>query len=536
MSQSITTFEDLPKEVLLEISDYLSINDCFNSFYNLNWSINSTLNLCDFSIDLTSIFRQTYNEFYKKIIFTHYRQTVRKLTLSNDLTLNLLDNFFNEIFLDDFEQLHSLTLIKASYMALSTLTLLISDLKQLRHLSITSNTYPENFLEKILNKSSSIISCYLPEYEIHETLSFQSNFIQYLTIAVEHVELLFSVLNEFPRLKYLHVLLRSSLDIDENSLPIRKIIPCENLQTLKLDISAESDIDFHEVEYIFLQTSLHNLKSFSYNCTTITLRHIDVNRWNKILTSYLSTIEKFQFFVQIQFNLNMFDDVKKLYDNMKTNLCYSYPLSLSINHFYYIIHTEIYLKKHFDLSFKAFEYDDDLNYDPISGDTTKKFSKVNSLVVNSNLITSFTILPKNIKHLQIQSDITNLNLDKCLKQCSKQLISLNAYGLPFDLLQMPKLRRLTIQKVMFKPHMVVKLSLLCPQLELLTVEIDSIEEFGDTLNKLRFNSNLNELKFLRAFSRDNSQTWTSWIKQSKHPALTNNIKFEARNLFLLIWL
>ncbi|CAF1356375.1 unnamed protein product [Rotaria sordida] len=69
MKNLINTFESLSREILLEIFDYLSINDCFNSFYNLNWKINSTLNLCGFSIDLTSISQQTYNEFYKKLIF-----------------------------------------------------------------------------------------------------------------------------------------------------------------------------------------------------------------------------------------------------------------------------------------------------------------------------------------------------------------------------------------------------------------------------------------------------------------------------------
>ncbi|CAF1549691.1 unnamed protein product, partial [Rotaria sordida] len=84
-----------------------------------------------------------------------------------------------------------------------------------------------------------------------------------------------------------------------------------------------------------------------------------------------------------------------------------------------------------------------------------------------NLMLSFTILPKNIKYLQIQGQQNNLKLNKYLKQCSNQLVSLKIFGLPNHLSHMPKLRQLTIQKVMFNLNMISKLSFLCPYLELL---------------------------------------------------------------------
>ncbi|CAF1486393.1 unnamed protein product, partial [Rotaria sordida] len=84
----------------------------------------------------------------------------------NDLTINLLENFFNYFHLDDFKQLRSLTLIKLLYMTLGSLALIIPHLKQLEHISIDSSSYPDHFFELITKTSSSIKSCYLPGLEI----------------------------------------------------------------------------------------------------------------------------------------------------------------------------------------------------------------------------------------------------------------------------------------------------------------------------------------------------------------------------------
>ncbi|CAF3918873.1 unnamed protein product [Rotaria sp. Silwood2] len=534
MKNSINRFENLSREILLEIFDYLSINDCFNAFYNLNWKISSTLNLSGFSIDLTTISQQTYNEFYRKIIFSNYYCQIRKLKISNDLTINLLENFLNYFNIDDFKQLRSITLIKPSYMTLGSFALIIPYLRQLEHISIDSYSYPDNFFELVTTTSSSIKSCYLPGLEIQDELSFQSK-IEYLTVTIENITLLLNLLAVFPQLKYLNASLRSTLDIDENSLPIINIISCKNLQILKLNILERSSIDFYEIEYFFQQTSFDYLKSFSYNCTTKSLNHIDVIRWNEILLTYLSEIEKFHFFLQIPYNSCTYINIKQIFNHIQTNLSYACPFSLSINHLYYIIHTNIYPKTHFDLSFKLSESDACLNYDPINCDTTMKFSKVNSLILDSNSMSSFTILPKNIKYLQIQGYQDSINLDKYLKQCSNQLISLKIFGLPNELPRMPNLRQLTIQRVMFNLNMISKLSFLCSHLELLTIEIDCIQQFGQILDQLRYKSNLTELKFIRAFSRDPNQTWTSWLNETDQLVI-NNIIYETKNLFLFIWL
>jgi hypothetical protein len=89
---------------------------------------------------------------------------------------------------------------------------------------------------------------------------------------------------------------------------------------------------------------------------------------------------------------------------------------------------------------------------------------------------------------------------------------------------------------MFNLNMVSKLSILCPRLELLTIEINCIEQFGEILNQLRYKSNMTELKFLRVFSRDSSKTWSSWLKEKKQLITNHNAIYEEKNLFLFIWL
>ena len=300
MRDFVNTFDNVSIEILLEIFGYLSINDCFHAFHNLNWKTDSALKLAGFAVDITSISRNAFNEFYKKLIFTNHSCQVRKLKLSNSLTTNLLDNFLNHFNLCNFTKLRSLTLIKPSYMILSRFAFMIRNFEQLQHLSIDSNSYPIDFFQLVTTTSSSIKFCYLPGLEIQEELSFQSK-IEHLTVTIEDIALLLNLLASFSELKYLNASIRSAVDLNEMYLPKFNLISCSNLHIFKLEILERSNIDFREIEYFFQQTSFHHLKLFSYICTTNDLNHIDTVRWNQILSSYFPTIETFHCIIQIPY-------------------------------------------------------------------------------------------------------------------------------------------------------------------------------------------------------------------------------------------
>ena len=534
-TQSMTRqFESFSIEIFLEIFDYLSTTDRFTAFDNLNWKINSALSLSGLAIDLTSISTRTYDQFYQKRIFSNYSRPIRRLKLSNELTIDLLEKFFENYTLRDFKQLRSLTLVKPSYMTLGNIALFIPHLKQLEHVSIDSHSYPYHFFH-VLTTSPSIRCCYLPGLEIETELSFQSK-IEYLTITVEDITILLNLLAVFPQLKYLNVSFKSTLYLDENGLPELNLISCEHLQILKLQIPETSFIDFNEVEYFFHQTSFHHLRSFSYNCTTSSMHHIDTTRWNEILLRHLSSIHTFYFFVQLPFHSHSYENIEQRLADMQTNLCYSFLFSLSINYLHYIIHTNVYPKKYFDLSLKLNNTEEYANYNPINCDQEMKYANVNSLVLDSHSISTCTILPRTIKHLHIQGSNMHISYRKCLKDCVNQLLSLKMVGLPDDLSPMMNLREFTIQREMFQLNMAGRLAALCPRLELLTIEINCIKEFEEILRQLRAETKLSELKFIRVFSRDTAQTWSTWLDERKQSAIHDTANYEAKNEFLFIWL
>ncbi|CAF0923201.1 unnamed protein product, partial [Adineta ricciae] len=446
-----------------------------------------------------------------------------------------INTVFNQINLHDYKQLRSLTLIKPCYMTLGSLALSIPYLTKLEHLSIDSHSYPHDFFRLITTTSSSLKACYLPGLEIQDEITFCSNSITCLTITVEDIGLLLNLLAVFPCLTYLHVILRSTLFIDDENFPRMNILSCESLQTLKLHVLERSSIEFREIEKFFQQTTLPQLQTLSYTCTTPSLDHVDAARWNEILSVHLRTIKTWKFFVEIPYNSNSYTSMKQIVENSQTILPSSFTFTLSINYQYYIVHTSIFPKRHFDLSLKSSNSDDYANCDPIHCDSTIKYSNINSLIVDCSSLPNLTTLPKIIQHLHLKGTNNNLVLSKCLKCCSNQLITLKISGLMDDLLCLPNLRQLTIQNTMFKTDMISKLVQFCPRLELLTIEIDSIPDFSDLFNRLQSESQLNELKFLRVYSRDPKHTWTSWSNEGND--LFSNVKviYETKHLFLFIW-
>ena len=533
MENSVSKLEDFSVEVFLEIFDYLSIDDCFHAFDQLHWKVNLALKTAAFAVNLSSISSRTYSQLYEHQIFSQHTRQIRKLQISNELTFGLIERFFHRIDLRDFHQLRSLILIKPTYMTLNTLALFIPQLKQLKHVSIETNSYPEHFFQTITSESSSIKSCYFLGLEIEDPIEFQSK-IESLTVTLEDITILLTLLANFKQLKYLQVTLRSTIDSEEHSLPILdQRIDCGNLEKLDLYLLQRSAIDFNEIEYFFGEVSFPRLKSFSYNCITNSLNHLHVSSWNEILSKSLSTINKFNLFVQIPSNTYSYTDIQQIRLDLQTNLLHSLSISLALHSSYYIIHTNIYPRTHLELAMNLSELDSLMNYDPITSLNDNQYSKVNSLILSSHLISSCTIIPKSIEHLHIQDSNDQIDFHHCFQGCAEKLSSLKIVGLPDRLPCLSNLRQLTIQQTMFNVHMAMKLSTQCPLLELLTMEINCIEQFTEIFTQLRSRSNLTQLKFVRIFSRDPTETWTSWL-QTHHP-FDDQIQYEVKNAFLFLW-
>lgn len=534
MENSVSKLEDFSVEVFVEIFDYLSIDDCFRAFDQLHWKINCALQTAAFAVNLSTISSQTYSQLYEHQIFSQHIRQIRKLQISNELTFGLIERFFHQNDLRDFHQLRSLILIKPSYMILSTLTLFIPHLKQLEHISIETNSFPEQFFQTITSESPSIKSVYIPDLEIEDPIEF-SSMIEYLTVTLEDTTILLTLLTNFTQLKYLQVTLRTAIDSEENPLPLLdRRIDCVHLEKFDLYLLQRSAIDFNEMIYFFGEVSFPHLKSFSYNCITNSLNHLDVSSWNEILSQSLSTIKQFNIFIQIPSNIYPYTDIEQIRDDFQSNLLHSIRISLALHSSYYIIYSNIYPRTHFELAINRTELQSSMHCDPISSSNDNRYSKVNSLILPSHLISSCTILPEHIEHLHIQDSNDQIDFQCCLQVCAEKLLSLKLVGLPDHLPCLPHLRQLTIQQTMFDMNMAKKLSNYCPLLELLTMEIDCLEHFTEIFTQLQSRSNLTQLKFVRVFSRDSKETWSSWL-QTHHP-FDNQIQYEVKNAFLFLWL
>ena len=516
MKKAIAKFDDLSLEVLLDIFDYLPALDCFRAFSRLNGKIDSALKLTGLSIDLTLVSNRTFEEFYEDIIFAHHGRQIRALKVSNELTIDLLERIFRQYRLRDFKQLRSLTLIRPSYMTLGSLAFLVPQLRQLEHLSIDANTYPEEFFSQVTTKSSSLKSCHLPELEIEEELTAISS-VEYLTVTVENITVLLNLLSVYPRLKHLNVFVKhSSLD-EEGVLPETDRISVDHLRTLKLQILEQSHIELKEIDHCFQHITFKQLKSLSYVCTTDSMTHFDACHWKAIVSSFPRALQRFEYFVQIPYYCCDYADIDEKLGHLQENFSPSFEFSLSINHFYFIIHSDIYPKEHFDVSFQSSDFDCYENHDPLRCHDSRKYSKVRSLILNSHSISPCAILPNNVNRLHILGGKGDSCLPSCVKSVAHQLISLRVGGFPDDLPFMGKLQQLSIQQTPFELSMVSKLASQCPALQLLTIDINSLEKFKPILVALLGESHLLHLTFIRVFR--SIQIWSSqstWMGQRKN--------------------
>ena len=528
----MTKFDDLCTELLLEIVDYLPTFDCFNAFSTLNARLESVLRQAPLSVDLAWISHGTYEGFYNRVILPHHGHHIRRLKLGNDLTLNLLERILNEYYLPDLKQLRSLTLIKPSYMTLSTLALHLPHLKQLQHLSIDSHSYPETFFRSVLTKAPSMNSCYLPNLKVASPLAFSST-IESLTVTLDDVTLLGNLLNKCPRLTYLSVALPLSSDIDEIRLNELPLVHCEHLHTLKIHLMEESE---WKITDFLRKISFKQLTSFSFTSTAHSALPLDATRWNSILFPLLPGLESLHFFLRISSTSTTYDDVNAQLHLLQTQLAEPFRFSLSISDTYFIIHTDIYPKRHFDQPSPSSDADPYSNHGPVNCDEPMKYSLVKSLTVNSQALSTCAILPKSITHLQIQGSCADIALGRCLEHVATGLSSLQIAGLPDDLPCMPNLQKLTIQQAMFNLSMASRLASLCPRLALLNVEIDCMANFREILDQLRCTTRLTELKFLRVFSRDPCKAWSLWLAENEELVRSNDGYYLERNMFLFIWL
>ena len=146
------------------------------------------------------------------------------------------------------------------------------------------------------------------------------------------------------------------------------------------------------------------------------------------------------------------------------------------------------------------------------------------------------MFPSNVTHLQLVGDSSHCAFISYLFPLVDQLHALKVNGFPEELPVMSALRQLTIQRVMFDMSLIDRVARRCPQLELLTIETNAIDQFQPIIDALRQHPQLTELKFLRVFSRDPQRTWLDWLETNQSSIETQPFtKYRVRNFFLFVW-
>lgn len=134
----MTTFEDLPNEVLYELLDYLDISDSFEAFFHQNIRFQYLLihNPLFLKIDLSYLSKSKFEECCTKIISKNLTR-VLSLRFTNPLTM---DTFLSLIsFNESFLHLESISFNEINFEKLESILIYLSILPRLYSLTINNN-------------------------------------------------------------------------------------------------------------------------------------------------------------------------------------------------------------------------------------------------------------------------------------------------------------------------------------------------------------------------------------------------------------
>lgn len=184
----ISTFENLPTEIVFEIFDYLTIYDIFHGFIRLNHRLNQVLSLYPLALDFQYITRRNFDFLCQSI---HPKQII-SLDLSEELMpdqVHLFQQYF-PFFHKEFSSLKKLKFIDTS----TILPVLPPNLSSLSIKTYLKTQQTDQLIIQILQNQNQ----YLTSLEIDGSYPFRSiqNSFPYLT----HLTLDYCTVTEFHRI------------------------------------------------------------------------------------------------------------------------------------------------------------------------------------------------------------------------------------------------------------------------------------------------------------------------------------------------
>ncbi|CAF3667765.1 unnamed protein product [Rotaria sordida] len=281
---SITKFDILPNEILLEIFEYLPTVNIFEIFFYLNPRYNRLLLSIRLRIDLLNISKQVF-DYYNYSLFPIASQCIISLRCED-----VFDRLIHHIHLSNFISLEYLTITNIKKSTLQYIIPYLNKFTNLIYLNLQISTGLINNELYFEESMPSIEKCILNFNKriIIEGNQCYSN-LKYLTINQYHINDLLSFLHIYtPQLRHLTI----TLNDEYNS---KQLLPkIENKHSLESLIIKECHIPFSRIEQLIL-ISLPYLKRLHINA--IGIDYADGQQWQRVLSTYFPCLIKFKLYI-----------------------------------------------------------------------------------------------------------------------------------------------------------------------------------------------------------------------------------------------
>ncbi|CAF1331948.1 unnamed protein product [Adineta ricciae] len=259
-NQTVTKFEFLPNEIIIECFGYLNTLEMFSSFDQLNSRFDQLIGRFPLHPDFENS-PQTISERFcqKMLIDPEMKRYIHSLSISNSNPSIDIRSFYGKFSLSDFPCLQSLTLTKVESINMDKLTIMLSSMPSLTCFRVIGSEAYNNALISSLDHSRIRT---LTVSRLYGGLTFLSNFqsLTRFTINACSIHQVFSVLNNTSNLKYLQVNCLSN-DIAEFDEKIR--LPVDSLRHLVIN---ETKLKFYDIQMILkLTPNLTHFTLFTYS-------------------------------------------------------------------------------------------------------------------------------------------------------------------------------------------------------------------------------------------------------------------------------
>lgn len=275
--------ENLPNEIFFDCFEYFHSFDCLYSFDQLNDRFNQLFRKLSWHLNLEQIDRLAYDVLCRYMLHhPDVQQQVYSLRLSDEKTPGIINDFLSKFSLDQFAQLHSLTLKNLHQDHIKLLKIMLPKLSQITTLYVLDSEIELSDLVSVL------------PIDNLQTLSIDSN-LYFVTRTIPIIRLTLSALslNDLcrlfaytPLLQYLNTscisseILRSEYRDSHRPVDLQKII-----------------FGDFRAEFIDLSHCLQNmskLRDFTIGSSNDEAM-LDASRWERLIKHSLPSLLNFRF-------------------------------------------------------------------------------------------------------------------------------------------------------------------------------------------------------------------------------------------------